>query len=327
MTALTTSKFGALASRFAGKPVVDDLGTGIQTGFGVIGTLGKVWSIRFRGENFPLMRPDNTGPVSSIEVVIVKAATVISKLYYVNQYVKGSTDRPDCFSTNGVVPDPTAPKKQHANCTECPQNQWGARITPAGKKAKACNDVKRLAVVPLQDIANESFGGPLLLRVPPATLQDLALYGSKLNHQGYPYFAVATRISFDHTVAHQKYVFDEIRALTDDEADLVLKHQNSAITARILSESIDQSVVAESSDPAFGAPEPVAANPSPPAPASAPSMSMPTMTVPTSAGVNVGAFGGTPATTARQAAPPAPASNGGSFETNLDAELDKLLPK
>jgi len=237
MSNLVPANFGQVSSRFAQTPVQDDLSSGIQTSFGLIGYKGKVWSIRYRGDEQQLMRDDGDGPRGSVEVVILKASGQISKIWYEHGYVEGSNSAPDCFSNNGVVPDPTSSKKQCDTCALCPHNQWGSRITPAGKQGKACSDSKRLAVVPAQDIENSAYGGPMLLRVPAASLQDVASYGQKMQQLGYPYYAVSTRIAFDPEESYPKFLFNAVRPLNDAEADLVLAMRDQHSVDRILSES------------------------------------------------------------------------------------------
>ncbi|KRQ07509.1 hypothetical protein [Bradyrhizobium manausense] len=244
MNALVPQNFGPVSTRFQGVAVTDDLSAGVQAGFGIMGYKGKVWSLRKGGQETPLMRPDGDGPRNSIEVVILKASAHVSKIWYENGYVEGSTAAPDCFSSNGVTPDPASKKRQHNACATCPMNQWGSRITPAGKQGKACSDSKRLAIAPAEDIKNEAFGGPLLLRVPAASLRDLAAYGEKMSALGYQYFAIATRIAFDPGEAYPKFVFGAIRPLTDAEADLVLEMRDSRQVTTILAEGSEMAAPA-----------------------------------------------------------------------------------
>lgn len=247
MSALLPASFnGAISTRFAQAPVQDDLSSGIQSSFGLIGYKGKVWSIRYRGDEQALMRDDGDGPRGSIEVVILKASSQVSKVFYKDGYVEGSNAAPDCFSNNGVTPEPTSVNKQCASCAACPMNAWGSRITPQGKQGKACADSKRLAVVPQGDIDNEAYGGPMLLRVPAASLQDVAIFGQKMQQMGYPYYSIATKIAFDPNEAFPKFVFSALRPLTDAEADKVLAIRDGHTVNRILSES------------EFGAPAPQA---------------------------------------------------------------------
>lgn len=239
MSNIVPANFGAVSTKFANAKIENDLAAGVQAGFGLIGYKGKVWSIRYRGDDQQLLRDDGDGPRNSIEVVILKGAAYISKIWYENGYVEGSTAAPDCFSPNGVVPDPASAKRQANACASCPRNVWGSKITDAGKKGKACGDSKRLAVVPLADIPNETFGGPMLLRVPAASLQDLATYGNKMQNLGYPYYGIATRIAFDANEAYPKFMFNAIRPLTDEEADQVIALQNTAEVTRVLAEGTE----------------------------------------------------------------------------------------
>jgi len=237
MSELIPVNFGAISTKFAGTPVVDDLSSGIQSSFALVGYKGKVWSLKYRGDETQLLRDDGDGPRGSIEVVILKASQSISKIYYKDGYVEGSNAAPDCFSNNGVTPEATSTAKQCESCAVCPHNQWGSRITPAGKQGKSCADSKRIAVAPLQDLENTVYGGPMLLRVPAASLQDLAMYGQKMQQMGYPYYSIGTKIAFDPGESYPKFVFSGVRPLSDAEADIVLSAREGHTVSRILSES------------------------------------------------------------------------------------------
>ena len=237
--------FGAVSSVFGGQAATnDELGAGVASSYGVMGYKGKVWSTRFGGVETPLMREDGDGAKGSIEVVIVKAATPISKIYYKGGYVDGSSAAPDCWSASGVTPDGSVQNKVHSTCADCPMNAWGSRVTEAGKPGKACADSRRIAIVPLNDMDNELFGGPMLLRIPAASLKDLKAYGDLLNSYQYPYYAVATRISFDPKEAYPKFVFNAIRPLTDDEGRKVMALRDDKRVATVLNETADQRVTA-----------------------------------------------------------------------------------
>jgi hypothetical protein len=315
VNAIVPQNFGPVATRFQGQNTNNDLAGGVASSYGIVGYKGKVWSIRYRGESTPLMRPDGDGPVNSIEVVIVKASPHLSKIFYENGYQEGSSAAPDCFSNNGITPDASAQKKQATACASCPKNAWGSRITPAGKNGKACSDSKRVAVVPLQDVRNEVYGGPMLLRVPAASLQDLAGFGSKMNGLGYPYYAIGTRVAFDPKESYPKFVFSAIRPLTDGEADAILAMQNDPATARVLSEA--ESYAAQAPVQPVVAPspfeQPAAPAPAPVAPA-APIAAAPTAPAPIVVPVQQELFVEQPA------APATP------IENELDAKLAALLP-
>lgn len=332
MNALVPQNFGAVSSKFAAVPVENDLSAGVQAGFGIIGYKGKVWSTRYRGDDKALMRPDGDGPRNSIEVVILKASGHVSKIWYEHGYVEGSTAAPDCYSTNGVTPDVGSKKKQANACAACPMNQWGSRITPAGKQGKQCSDSKRLAIVPQDNLQNEILGGPMLLRVPAASLRDLAGYGEKMQALGYPYYAIATRIAFDPNEAYPKFVFSAIRPLTDAEADVVLSLRDSRQVATILAEGSENAQQpAQIAAPAQVFEQPPATPTAAPvqpvaAPVAAPAAPQPAA---------VQAAQPTQLSTASVVPPPqvvsvgtpaAPAPNTSAFEASLDAQLNALLP-
>ncbi len=256
MSQLTIPKnFGQISQRLTTAGSADELGAGIQSGLAVVGYRGKSWSIKFGGTEHPMLRADDGTPKSAMDFVIVKAASTISKLYYPQGYVEGSTAKPDCWSIDGVKPDRAVATPQHSNCANCPHNQWGARVTDAGKQGKACQDHKRLAVVPLDDIDNEVYGGPMLLRVPAASLKTVKEYGDKLNQMGWPFYAIGTRITFG-TEAYPKFVLTPVRALDDAEADKIAALREDPRVARILNESAIENDGAPEEDPFAKLPPP-----------------------------------------------------------------------
>jgi hypothetical protein len=239
------ASFGAPPAVFKGAPTTnDELGAGVAASYGVIGYRGKVWSIKFQGQETPLMREDGDGPRNSIEVIIVKASPAISKIYYKSGYVDGSNAAPDCWSGNGITPDAGVKEKVSPTCATCPMNAWGSRTTDAGKQAKACADSRRIAVVPMNDIDNELTGGPMLLRIPAASLKDLKAYGDLLSSYQYPYYAAATRVSFDAAEAFPKFVFAAIRPLVEAEANKILALREDVRVSQVLAERLEAASLA-----------------------------------------------------------------------------------
>lgn len=216
----------------------DDLSAGVSGGFAVMSFKGSRWKIKYQGEEHPILNSDGD-PVASLEAVILKANPHITKNYYEKGYTEGAAEAPDCFSLDGVRPDPGVEKPQADACARCPKNVFGSRITPAGKKAKACQDNRRLAIVPANDLENDTFGGPMLLRIPAASLADLALMGKNLKARGFPYNAVTVRIGFDMDVAYPKLTFRPVRPLTDEEAVQVRELLHDDKLERILAEAVE----------------------------------------------------------------------------------------
>lgn len=220
------------AAVFQGHEAGDDLSGGITGGYGMLRIRGKVWSIHYRDLEQQLMRPDGDGPMGTVNMIILKANPHLSKTWYENGWDESSTNPPDCSSANGVVPDNGVPKKQSNTCATCPRNQWGT--APNGGKGKACGDHRRLAISPAEDIANETFGGPMLLRCPAASLQDLASFDAKYKQAGYPYFSLVVKVGFDAKESYPKLVFSAVRPLTEAEGQLVMALRNSDAVARVI---------------------------------------------------------------------------------------------
>ncbi len=250
---------GQVAPVFAGQQANDDLSGGITGGYAVMSYKGKVWSIRHNGNTQVLMRDDNDGPRGSIDVVIVKANGVLSKTWYENGWDENNNNPPDCASANGITPDAGVPKQQSPVCATCVRNAWGS--APGGGKGKACGDHRRMAVVPLppqgapnaaEVLRNESLGGPILLRCPAASLQDMAAFDSRMKQIGYPYFTIGIKISFDPAESYPKFQFQAIRPLDNAEGEIVMQLRDAAETARVISEGTAPAPAPQVAAPAQG---------------------------------------------------------------------------
>jgi len=218
------------------------LAAGIKASFAVMTFKGKVWGIRYKGSTLQLLQKDAqgviVGAIPTVDIIILKAATAISKSYYIEKYKEGDFNQPDCWSTNGVAPDPAAPHIQNKTCRGCKWDAFGSRRMDDGRNAKACQDNKRIAIVPAADIKNETFGGPMMLKLPPSAFNALSELEVQLHMQGYRYYGLVMRLSFDHTVAFPKIMITPIRVLNDHEMTEVLELQKSEIVDRILSEEL-----------------------------------------------------------------------------------------
>lgn len=229
----------------------DDLASGITGGFAVVSIRGSKWRIKHSGEETPVL-DENDEPKASLEVVMLGASPNLSRIYYEKDFEEGDAEEPDCYSVDGIAPAADAKHKQCDTCAGCPQAVWGSKITPAGKKAKKCQDSKRIAVVPAGDIANEVYGGPMLLRVPAASLADLASYGKKMKAKGYSYKTIVTRLGFDMDASYPKLTFKAVRVLTEDEVRNVVPHLQGDQIQAILSTAPEVSAppAEEKSEPA-----------------------------------------------------------------------------
>jgi hypothetical protein len=216
-----------------------EFSAGIRRGFAVISVRGKVWRVVHQSVSRPVTRPGTNEPASSLEVILVAATAGLSKVYYAGNYVEGSDDAPTCFSHDGIKPDRSVQEPQASMCAVCPLNAWGSKVTEQGKQAKACADSKRLAILPaggeslpeaerINVLMNEAFGGPMLLRVPAASMAELAGYDGSMGQMGFKLHAIVTRMTFDIEAAYPKIKFEPVRPLSVAEFQEVLKWRESA---------------------------------------------------------------------------------------------------
>lgn len=241
-TALTpfgTSKPAAMFQQVLGAVPQESLADGIGSSYPVIHYKGKVWSLSHRGDKKPFLRPDDGTPSSFIDVIILRQAKTKSKSYYAKWDPNSSEGaRPICAALDGITPDDDVQQKQADACAICPRNVW--KTNAEGKKGRECQDYKRLAVLILPAQTKAMFGTALLepafLRIPPASLNDLATFGERMNNMGWHYSSYITRISFDTTQAHPKMVFEAVKGLTDAEAPVVLPLREDPNALRITGE-------------------------------------------------------------------------------------------
>jgi hypothetical protein len=237
MNNIVPLRAGQMPAIFQGRANLPDMakatGQGLAAAFCVIGYKGKNWRLKYRGEDV-LVKDDKGVPLPSLPVIIVGVSPAISKQWYDKKYAEGDNEAPDCFSINGIAPDPASPKIQSPSCAACPQNVWGSRINDNGKKAKSCQDSRRIAVVPLGDIENEGYGGPMMLRVPPMSLANLAKFGTDVQRFGAQPFMVATELGFDYDVAYPLIKFTALGWLDEAQAVAVAKAMEDPLIERML---------------------------------------------------------------------------------------------
>ncbi len=217
----------------------------------------------------------NEKPVNTLylDVVISDVNQNVSKIYFDVAYDPSATDfsPPACFSDNGIGPSSQAAKPQCGTCAQCPNNAWGSDISRvSGKQTKACNDVKKIAVIlPGDDeIA-------YLLRIPPASLKVFKAYAKTIGGHVMPGAGrnfdlsdVITRITFDPQTqgvlnfAAVGYYGEDVAAFLDE---LWAEKKTDALVGRT-DVPIDASrqLAAPAAAPALAAPKPQMAPPAPP---------------------------------------------------------------
>lgn len=222
-------------------PTSESLADGIGSSYGIVGYKGKVWSLRLRGENYIFTRPDDGSPAAFLDVIILRSPGYKSKSFYPpGTYQDGQIGtRPTCAALNGEQPDADIPTPQSVACATCPRNVF--KLNAEGRKTRECSDYKRLAVLILPSQTKAILGAPLMepvfLRVPAASLNDMALLGEGMAAQGFHYSSYITRIGFNPEKPHPQMTFRALQPLTDKEAPLVLPLREDPTAIRITGES------------------------------------------------------------------------------------------
>lgn len=222
-------------------PADESLADGIGQSYGIVGYRGKVWTLRLRGETHTFTRKDDGTPSAFLDCIVLRSASYKSKSYY----PAGSFDadsggsRPVCAALDGVTPDADVAEPQATACAICPRNEW--KLDANGKKHRDCSDYKRLAVLLLPAETNRLLGSalvePVFLRVPAASLNDLATLGEAMQKKGFHYSTYITRIGFMADKAHPQMTFRALQKLTAAEAPVVLPLREDPQALRITGEN------------------------------------------------------------------------------------------
>lgn len=214
--------------------------------------------ISLRGKKFRLVVDGeelSTLKAESLDVVIVNATKDISRTFYSKAYdPKADAVPPDCWSKDGVAPDPTASTKQAAKCDGCPQNIKGS----GQGNSRACRFSKRLAIALADDVA----GGVYQLTLPSASIfgdgeknqMPFNKFVKYVGSQGYSIDTLVTTMSFDEDSDSPRVYFDAKRFLNQEEyaATSKLGKSQEAINAITMTVSQTDHVSA----PAIAVPKP-----------------------------------------------------------------------
>ncbi|MFO0448753.1 MAG: hypothetical protein ACK52I_08840 [Pseudomonadota bacterium] len=164
-----------------------------------------------------------------LDVIIVRAAPKVSRIFYAGAYNAEAIVRPDCWSNDGEKPDASIAAPQSKTCMGCPQNEAGS----GNGNSRACRFQQRLAVV----LANNPEGDVLQLTLPATSIFGKE-EGDKRPLQAYARFLAAqtppvnpeqivTRMKFDTKAESPKLFFAPTRWLTDEEYPIAVTQGDS----------------------------------------------------------------------------------------------------
>lgn len=162
-----------------------------------------------------------------LDVVLVKAAPKVARVFYAKAYDSENMSGPDCWSPDGDKPSDDAANKQASRCSECPKN-----IAGSGQgNSRACRYQQRLAVV----LESDMDGTVMQLALPATSIfgkaegdnRPLQEYARWLVAQNINPETVVTRMRFDTKSESPKLFFKAQRWLTDPEYDTILEQAAS----------------------------------------------------------------------------------------------------
>ena len=143
-------------------------------------------------------------------------AVVLPQVYKARHYQSLEGEQL-CSSDDGVVPSSNATEPQAKKCSVCFQNTWGSRITPFGKRGKACAESVKLTLrKPNSDYA-ETF------RVPAASVRTYRDYEALVTSRGEKIIRVVTKIDVTNIDQRPTLTFKVTRFLSDDELTTIQK--------------------------------------------------------------------------------------------------------
>lgn len=157
-----------------------------------------------------------------LDVIIVKAAPKVSRVFYAAKYDSEVAAAPECFSNDGEKPEPSSTNAQSDTCMTCPQNIAGS----GQNNSRACRYQQRMAVV----LENNPDGDVLQLALPATSVfgkedgdkRPLQAYARYLALQNPPINPeqIVTRMRFDTKSESPKLFFQPMRWLTDGEYEI-----------------------------------------------------------------------------------------------------------
>lgn len=156
---------------------------------------GKSWTI-----------PTITGEEDAKEFQGVIVGTKIVRSYWEQEF-SGEGNPPDCASDDGVM----GHGKPGGACAKCPLNEFGT----AKGSGKACKERRLLFVLREGDFL------PVVVALPPASIQPFKKFMMRLSSQGLPYSSVVTSFTLEQDKNATGIVFSKaklaVAALLDSQ--------------------------------------------------------------------------------------------------------------
>ena len=163
-----------------------------------------------------------------LDVIVVKAAPKVSRIFYAKSYDGDNITGPDCWSNDGETPDTSIKAPQSNTCMTCKQNVAGS----GQGNSRACRYQQRLAVMladnpddvlqltlPATSIFGKEEGDKRPLQ---AYVKHLALASPPVDIE-----KIVTQMKFDTKAEAPKLLFAPVRWLTNIEYELAKAKGNT----------------------------------------------------------------------------------------------------
>lgn len=117
------------------------------------------------------------------------------RTYWATKAGDGDPQPPDCSSPDSEIGmglyGPGSAENPTGECATCPMNEWGSAVSDDGKpgRGKACKEQRLLYLLQPHGIL------PLMLNLPPTSIQPLRKYLVRLASARIPYYAVSTKFT------------------------------------------------------------------------------------------------------------------------------------
>lgn len=189
----------------------------------------------------------------SMNVVIIKAAPKVSRIFYAGSYTEGEAVSPTCWSSDSQRPDEAVKNKQAATCLSCPQNIKGS----GQGDSRACRYQQRLAVVLDGEVDKEEV---YQLVLPPTSVfgdgekgkLPLQAYARHLKNHGTPITGVVTEMRFDTASPTPKLVFKPVRPVSEEEFEIIQKLKDSSEAVAAITLTVAQTDGVKDNKPKLG---------------------------------------------------------------------------
>ena len=150
-------------------------------------------------------------------IAVLMNKSVFRAFYLKSLDETGTGTMPDCFSYDGIVPEPNCGTRQSDFCATCPNDEWGSE--PKKKKGKACRDQRLLHLL----APKYSNTLPFRMTISPTSVKEwedflLKLVGIKISC-----FAAVVKFTLETTKdGVQEWSLYHLELVEDIKADAVL---------------------------------------------------------------------------------------------------------